>query len=193
MDIVSPWFTGERLDLVCLCVCVCLSVQHHAQHQVCVESAPPPAFPLLSRTLDYPECLTPWQPGGLLSLPSCTQGEWERERGEREGEREGGKEEKRGQSRDYECACVYGSKCASALNVCLCSKRRSGGGKKKKKIYLTCWQSSIFQIQQQEKNERKTTHQDISLPQNQQHPPSTENRANTWNNTSSSGTDRLSW
>lgn len=113
-------------------VCVCLLV-YNTMHSIECAMRSVRVLALFFRSFFSQPGLPRMQPGGLLSLPS-----WERE---------GGKEEKRGQSRDYECVC--GRESVSAPNVCLCGKRSTEGGKK---IYLTCWQSSIFQIQQQGKN-----------------------------------------
>lgn len=104
------------------CVCLFLCVQNHALHQVCF------VFwdfflPFYSLSLLAPwitqNAFPPWQPGGLLSLPSCT------ERGRERGE-------KRTKQRLWVCVCVCacGSECVSALNVCG-GKRRTGGGRRR--------------------------------------------------------------
>lgn len=152
----------------------CQTVQHHLLYWACCEFVfffCSPSF--LSAFLHPGLPRMPLFPGSLEVCWVCFHAQGERE-------------EKRGQSRDYECVCMGVRVWECALNVCLCRIRKPGGGTK---IYLTCWQSSTFQIHQQGKKKKietkqKTTHPDISLPQNQHHLPSMEKKPSAGKNTS---------
>lgn len=145
VSMVQWWETGFSL-FACICARVCVFSVYDIMHSIkCVLLVFPFSFPLPSRTLDYPECLS-----SLAAWRSAEFASTQRER-----RREGGRERKEDKAEIMSvCVCVW----MCTLNVCLCRRRRT---EREKKIYLTCWQSSIFQIQQQEK---KNTRQDISLP-----------------------------
>lgn len=140
MDIVCPWFSGGRLDLVCLFVCVCLSVQHNTQHQVCVVNlfVFSLSFPQHSRTLDYPEC--------LHSLAAWRSAEFAFMLREQEGERESG--ERRTKQRLWVCMCMR----KSALYFCVMEKYNWGEEPKNLPDLLT---KQHFLIQQTKKQPEK--------------------------------------
>jgi len=68
------------------------------------------------------------------------------------------------------CVCVCGSECVSALNVCLCGKRRNGGGQRNPPELLT---KQHFPNTATRKGRRKKNTALIYRLQNQQRPSST--------------------
>lgn len=159
MDTVSPRFSSERLDLVWSCVIV--STMHSNKCAMWSVRILALSFALSFHNLDYPEC----------SLEVCWVCLHEKER---EGKRR--KEDK------AEIMSVRVRVVVSVWVHLMFGCAGKGALREEKKIYLTCWQSSIFQIQQQGKKQ----HARISAcHKNQHHPPSMENKNNTASGNSS--------